>query len=153
MNSAVKVVGLERHLSYKETHSSERKEENDWTMNLGVGITLPVSDRIIPELYIHAFPSEKTPMAMVTLRHPLNPWVPEDLWKSLMFPQVPWVSPGYLGVAWEHPGNLRDLQRSSEIQGFRGCLRVTMAIGVFSDVHRLVTFDSSIWSVSWQMWI
>ena len=50
-----------------------------------------------------------------------------------MFPQAPWVSPGYPVVAWGHPGNLRDLQRSSEIQGFRGCLRVTMAIGVFSD--------------------
>ena len=59
MNSTVKVVGLERHLSYKETHSSERKEENDWTTNLGVGIALPVSDGIIPELYVHAFHTTK----------------------------------------------------------------------------------------------
>ena len=72
---------------------------------------------------------------MVTLRHPLNPWIPEDLWRSVMSPQAPWVSPGYPGIAWGYPGNLRDLQRSSEIQGFRGCLRVTMAIGVFSDVR------------------
>ena len=51
-----------------------------------------------------------------------------------MSPQAPWVSPGYPGIAWGHLENLRDLQRSSEIQVFRGCLKVTMAIGVFSDV-------------------